>query len=84
MKAQVKNQEATRNKIHGLKIIHATYYVLVLNLKSEWYAPCIWQLIQPPSENTYPVGQKHPSTHPPLQSTSLSMSHLWGQTLPHC
>ena len=35
-------------------------------------------LIQFPFHRTFPLGQKHPSTHPPTHSSLSTVSHVCG------
>jgi len=52
---------------------------------TKWYVPLHSVfVIQFPLYKNFPVGQKQPSTQPPLQSISSLVSQVWGHDGPHC
>ena len=42
------------------------------------------ELRQYPYEVNIPLGQKHPSVHPPIHCSFSFASHVWGHSGPHC
>ena len=42
------------------------------------------ELRQYPYDVNIPLGQKHPSVHPPTHCSFSFASHVWGHSGPHC